>query len=91
MYSQLGIRRTYVENDLIKELHRIAAEHQRNNMPINLAPHLVNINSLRSSRRIAVLVKKFPGRIDIPSAWLRRESHLGLLVGSTRVRHDERT
>lgn len=44
--SHLKIRRTYVENDLIKELHRIAAKHQRNNMTINLAPHLVNINSL---------------------------------------------
>jgi hypothetical protein len=68
MYSHLGTRRTYVENDLIKELHRIAAKHQRNNMPINLAPHPVNINSLRSPRRIAILIKKFPRRVDIPSA-----------------------
>ncbi|CRK27017.1 hypothetical protein BN1723_013929 [Verticillium longisporum] len=29
---------TYIEDDLVEELHCIAAEHQRHNVPVNLAP-----------------------------------------------------
>lgn len=53
---------THVENDFVEELHRIAAEHQRYDMPVDLAPQLLEIDRLMVV--VAVHVQELPRGID---------------------------
>lgn len=82
---------TDVENDLVEELHRIAAKHERHNVPVNLAPQLVNVDIVRSTSRIAVLIEEVPSCIDISRPFFGRQSDLRLRFGgSIRLRHVEK-
>ena len=71
-------------------MHGVAAEHERNNVPVNLASHLVDVNIFRSTSSITVLVEELPRSIDISRAFFGRECNLRFLLGrSTRLRHLE--
>jgi len=81
---------TDVQDDLVEELHGVAAEHERNNVPVNLASHLVNVDIFRSTSGFTVLVEEIPCSINILGAFFGGECNLRFLLGrSTRLRHFE--
>jgi hypothetical protein len=53
---------TYVQNDLIEELHGVAAEHQRNYIEVDLSPQSVDV--YRTSFNVAMETEEIPCRIS---------------------------
>ena len=57
---------TYIENNLIEELHRITAEHDGDNVPIDLATQSLELRLGGSGLGdIAVRVEELPGGVDV--------------------------
>lgn len=81
---------TDIEDDLVEELHRVAAEHQRHDMPINLSPQAVDIDGFTVGRHLSMVVEKLPRAVDIARAALgpvRRVGDVDVLLLILQGRH----
>lgn len=84
---------TDIEDDLVEELHCVAAEHQRHDMPINLASQSIDIDGLTVSRHLSMIIKKLPRAVDIARAAfgpVRRVSDVDVLLLILQGRHVKR-
>lgn len=76
---------TYVENNLIEELHGVAQEHEGDNVPIDLVSQLGKIHFL-NTLSISMLVEELPSGIDISDTGCGREKSSGVRIIAGRRR-----
>ena len=57
---------THIQDDLVEELHRVAAKHERHNVPVNLVAESIDIDGSDAvDVDVAVLIEEFPRRVDL--------------------------